>query len=822
MAATSVPTIFLSAASIDLKPWRETLHKAFSRAGFRVFTQSQSLGAAPGDVRQLLVDHIRQSDCVIHLAGIGYGFHAQDPFPADPAFQCSWTQFEYYFAHSLTGSGKKAVIAYVCDPDLSTKDLVEEGDATEQAVKRSLQDAHRDRVRSGEFTGTPLEGVVPRTSNESIGSVEELLQAVAAAVGTLKNVERDSILRAQQELQPIWHAPQRVGRLFGRQTELATLQTLWDQHPRLAITGSGGMGKTALAAELLETVRPLAGKARRLIAHDYYRQSAHESALAALLSQAGHDPRGLNLREMESQIAVAFNQPDTYLYLEGCEKATDLPALLALTGSARVLLTTRDQVAPQGAHGWGLPPLSIPDAAALVHHLSGRDPADPSPALVELAQFFGGHALACQLAGNLLSHRTRTASALLKDLQTSGLAKLGGQDKEHGSVDFLLRQTAAGLEERHPGCARLWYALGLGALSPLPLSLLAAMLGTDSDDLLPLLEAMQHEGIIHMDEVPPESGDEAEPAAALAHALIQTYAHTSLCQDLPQPQAPDTEASYTAWREAWANYLKRCFDSGHIPGGYRRYEALLPQLDGLLTQLDQREAPDSHPQLRLINSVATLHHRTGRLLAAEPLLRRTLEVSEQTLGKEHPDTLMSLNNLASLLWTKGDLAGAEPLCRRALEAQERELGAEHPATLGSLSNLANLLIDKGDLAGAEPLHRRTLEVRERTLGAEHPDTLSSLNNLAILLKNKGDLAGAEPLYRRALEALERKFGAEHPDTLMSLNNLANLLVAKGDLAGAEPLYRRALEACERTLLPEHPARQGYERNLAWVEAELKE
>ena len=104
MGATKVPTIFLSAATDDLEALRNVLHGAFSRAGFRVFTQKHSLSAAAGTLRDFLVDHIRQSDCIIHLAGMAYGSDADEPFPDAPAYECSWTQFEYYFAHH---QGKK-------------------------------------------------------------------------------------------------------------------------------------------------------------------------------------------------------------------------------------------------------------------------------------------------------------------------------------------------------------------------------------------------------------------------------------------------------------------------------------------------------------------------------------------------------------------------------------------------------------------------------------------------------------------------------------------------------------------------------------------
>ncbi len=85
----SVPTVFLSAATVDLKEWRDVLDGAFRRGGFHVLTQDKSLGAAPGDVKRLLVETIAESDCIIHLAGLGYGSDATDPFPGHPGFQCS-------------------------------------------------------------------------------------------------------------------------------------------------------------------------------------------------------------------------------------------------------------------------------------------------------------------------------------------------------------------------------------------------------------------------------------------------------------------------------------------------------------------------------------------------------------------------------------------------------------------------------------------------------------------------------------------------------------------------------------------------------------
>ena len=75
----------------------------------------------------------------------------------------------------------------------------------------------------------------------------------------------------------------------------------------------------------------------------------------------------------------------------------------------------------------------------------------------------------------------------------------------------------------------------------------------------------------------------------------------------------------------------------------------------------------------------------------------------------------------------GDLAGADLLLRRALEASERTLGKDHPDTLGSCFCLGALLNDMGDLPGAEAMLQRAVEGYTRTLGAAHPNTRNAVD-----------------------------------------------------------------------------------------------
>jgi hypothetical protein len=66
---------------------------------------------------------------------------------------------------------------------------VEQGDEAERARKAGLQEAHRGRVATGRFDGTPFASKVMRTSNETVDSDVTLVQAVAAAVKALHRRE---------------------------------------------------------------------------------------------------------------------------------------------------------------------------------------------------------------------------------------------------------------------------------------------------------------------------------------------------------------------------------------------------------------------------------------------------------------------------------------------------------------------------------------------------------------------------------------------------------------------------------------------------------
>jgi tetratricopeptide (TPR) repeat protein len=68
----------------------------------------------------------------------------------------------------------------------------------------------------------------------------------------------------------------------------------------------------------------------------------------------------------------------------------------------------------------------------------------------------------------------------------------------------------------------------------------------------------------------------------------------------------------------------------------------------------------------------------GNYQKAEPLYVQSLQITEKTLGKAHPDYALSLSNLAGLYFSQGNYQKAEPLFVEALQSNEKALGKAHP------------------------------------------------------------------------------------------------------------------------------------------------
>src|ERR1700733_4339719 len=72
-----------------------------------------------------------------------------------------------------------------------------------------------------------------------------------------------------------------------------------------------------------------------------------------------------------------------------------------------------------------------------------------------------------------------------------------------------------------------------------------------------------------------------------------------------------------------------------------------------------------------LNNLAILYRSEKKLPAAQSIYERSLQLSDQHYGPEHPSVALALNNLAGVLMQESRSADAEPLLKRALPIWEK-------------------------------------------------------------------------------------------------------------------------------------------------------
>lgn len=135
--------------------------------------------------------------------------------------------------------------------------------------------------------------------------------------------------------------------------------------------------------------------------------------------------------------------------------------------------------------------------------------------------------------------------------------------------------------------------------------------------------------------------------------------------------------------------------------------------------------------LRMQASLARMYAQQGRFADADALFQRVLRGQADSLGLDHPETLVTRMNQALVAQElrPAELEAPARSLQGVLAAQVRLLGDGNPATLNTACNLAQNYQLSGRVAEAEPLLRLTLEEQRKSLGERHPDTVRTIEML---------------------------------------------------------------------------------------------
>lgn len=141
-----------------------------------------------------------------------------------------------------------------------------------------------------------------------------------------------------------------------------------------------------------------------------------------------------------------------------------------------------------------------------------------------------------------------------------------------------------------------------------------------------------------------------------------------------------------------------------------------------------------------------------------------------------------LTRVAHYLYERGRWGEEKLVCKRAYRYAEQSLGRDHPDTIRSRANLANVWVLQGRHREAEVAYTEAPAQRYSILGCEHPDTLWTMKTLEWVLNCLGKHAQAEAILRIVLSLHTRTVGLEHGLT----SSIAASLVMTPGGAGQRP------------------------------------
>lgn len=382
-------------------------------------------------------------------------------------------------------------------------------------------------------------GNPPSTLGPAIALVKEIVRQ-------LKSVDKDefyNFLRWAGHTHPevVWneifaiqpfYGPAPVEHFTGRDKELKELIEGLQPGKIVSICGAGGIGKSALIAEVIKQLSPQDNPSTRsfdsIFFHDFYKQPSSDAALEQIYRIYGRDEKPFPTPRDAAYRALANKR--VLLVLDGAEEADDLDRVLGVRDRNKggALIVTRDKREVQGKVIF----LDVPPLAEALIILRAWSTAEPNQTEIqvwsdspevdhvvgrEICELLGRLPLALRLAGRYMS-RKMTAPTYLAVLKETPLAGLHERDRQHRSVPILLRKT---LEEGvSDGARQALSVFGLLSFQSVDIDTLAVALNVSSGTTVrTLLTELVQLSIAKLSQ---------ENSYVLIHRLIYSYAKENL------------------------------------------------------------------------------------------------------------------------------------------------------------------------------------------------------------------------------------------------------------------------------------------------------
>jgi tetratricopeptide (TPR) repeat protein len=598
--------------------------------------------------------------------------------------------------------------------------------------------------------------------------------------------------------------PAAVAGFVGRNKELARLDAVLAgraAHTMVisAVSGTAGVGKTALAVHWSHRVRHLFPDGQLHVDLRGYSTGSPVppgQALARFLRGLGvpAEQVPLDVAEAAATYRTLLADRRMLIVLDNAADAGQVRPLLPGSPSCLVLVTSRDRlgglVAGDGAQVLALDVLDDSEALALLRGILGAARADADPhALGELANVCGFLPLALRIAAAniVLRPHTRIADYVAELGEGNRLSALRINSDDQTAVRTAFDRSYTG---RNPAEQRLFRLLGVVPGPDIDIPAAAALTGDDQETVCRLLRSLVDSHLV------------AEPTCGryALHDLLKLYARTLASGDdrtaaierlaafylnatdaaaellfgwmtrLPATPGGRHALPFTGHTQAleWLDreranlvaLIHECAEHGPRPAAWRLSDNLRGYFylrrdagDWLAVATDALHAAEGQPgpQAAARLSLGVAYATKGRYSEATAAHTAALALAEEAGWLE--GAAAALNNLGTVYSETGRHRQAAERFTQMLSANERA-GCLAGQAIG-LDNLGTVRREQGDLEAAAALHRRAIAVYHQ-LGGRH-DHAAALDNLAAVYHDLGRFDEALHHYTEAY-ALHRQTG----------------------------------------------------------------
>lgn len=156
-----------------------------------------------------------------------------------------------------------------------------------------------------------------------------------------------------------------------------------------------------------------------------------------------------------------------------------------------------------------------------------------------------------------------------------------------------------------------------------------------------------------------------------------------------------------------------------------------------------------------LDLLCELYQRTNQLELAEEYCLRSVRLKKESSSFASFDEMKAMLKLSKIYFVQSKLAPAAFSTRCVLELSEQSLGSNHPAVAVVSQQLADLYTDLGSYTEAEYLYRRALELQrnQRSTNGSISQLVQTLRGYANLLTRTHRKAEAQNLLECAASYL---------------------------------------------------------------------